>query len=219
MALTLAGTAFGALALLFDAGAKQVIMPFDALQGDPGERVQREERAANPQLAGHHGSFSAQLMTHNTRVAIFTLALGVTWGIGPALLLFYNGVLLGAVALDYVRAGYSMFLLGWLLPHGVVEIPAIVIAGQAGFVLAGALIGSGDRTPRRARLRQIGPAVVTLAAGAGLLLVWAGLVESFVSQFHQPVLPYSVKIGFGVVELLLLCAFLTLSGKGAGERP
>ena len=51
-------------------------------------------------------------------------------------MLFYNGVILGAVAVDYVRAGETKFLLGWLMPHGVIEIPAILIAGQAGFMLA-----------------------------------------------------------------------------------
>lgn len=217
VALTLAGSAFGGIATFFDPAAKEVLMPFDGLQGDPGERVHHDESAPNPALAGHRGTFSAQLMTHNTRVAIFTLALGITWGIGPALLLFYNGVILGSVALDYARAGYSVFLLGWLLPHGVIEIPAILIAGQAGFVLAGALIGRGDGKPRQARLREIGPSIVTLAAGAGVLLIWAGLVESFISQFHQPVIPYAAKIAFGLVELALLCAFLALAGRSQGE--
>ena len=71
-------------------------------------------------------------MTHNTQVSIFTLALGMTWGVGTIIMLFYNGVILGAVAVDYIHAGQTKFLLGWLMPHGVVEIPAILIAGQAG---------------------------------------------------------------------------------------
>ena len=44
--------------------------------------------------------------------------------------------ILGAVAVDYVADGQTRFLLGWLLPHGAIEIPAILIAGQAGLVLA-----------------------------------------------------------------------------------
>ena len=44
-------------------------------------------------------------MTHNTKVAILTLALGLTWGVGTLIMLFYNGVILGAVAVDYVMAG------------------------------------------------------------------------------------------------------------------
>ena len=40
------------------------------------------------------------------------------------------------------------------------------------------------------------------------MLVWAGFVESFLSQYHQPVIPYAVKIAFGGVELAVLIWFL-----------
>ncbi|HLX69563.1 MAG TPA: stage II sporulation protein M, partial [Verrucomicrobiae bacterium] len=157
--------------------------------------------------------FSAELMTHNTRVSIFTFALGMTWGVGTILMLFYNGVILGAVAVDYVRAGQTKFLLGWLMPHGVVEIPAILIAGQAGLVLALALIGWGKRTPLRKRLREVTADLTTLIFGVAVMLVWAGFIEAFLSQYHEPVIPYDFKIGFGLVELTLLWVFLSKSGK------
>ena len=52
-----------------------------------------------------------------------------------------------------------------------------------------------------------------LIAGAAALLVWAGIVEAFVSQYHQPVLPYSLKIAFGACELAALAAFLGWAGR------
>jgi len=151
-------------------------------------------------------------MTHNIKVSIFTLAMGMTWGAGTMILLFYNGIMIGAIAVDYVRAGQTKFLLGWLLPHGAVEIPAILIAGQAGLMLALALIGWGKRIPLRARFREISQDLVTLIFGVGLLLVWAGFVEAFLSQYHEPVIPYMAKIAFGIVELILLFLFLSRSG-------
>lgn len=217
VAVTLAGCAFGGLALALDPAAKPVLMPFPHLLQDPARRVADEEKATADRLAGHKASFSAFLMTHNTRVSIFTLALGMTWGVGTIVMLFYNGIMLGAVAVDYVRAGQAKFLLGWLLPHGVIEIPAILIAGQAGLMLALALIGWGKRIPLTARLRAISRDLVTLIFGVGLLLVWAGFVEAFLSQYHEPVMPYSVKIAFGLVELVLLVLFLTKSGAGNSE--
>ena len=152
-------------------------------------------------------------MTHNTKVAIFTLALGMTWGIGTLIMLFYNGVILGAVAVDYVMAGESTFLLGWLLPHGAIEIPAILLAGQAGIVLAGALIGWGKPIAFRMRLRKISNDLVTLICGVALMLIWAGIIEAFFSQYHEPVLPYAFKIAFGCVELLILALFLGRAGR------
>jgi uncharacterized membrane protein SpoIIM required for sporulation len=217
LAVTVAGCAFGGFGIALDPESRPVLMPFAHLQQDPSERVAEEEKAMHDRLAGEHASFSMFLMTHNTKVSIFTLALGMTWGVGTIVMLFYNGVILGAVSVDFIRAGQTKFLAGWLLPHGAVEIPSILIAGQAGLVLAVALIGWGRRTPLRARLREISQDLVTLIFGVAILLVWAGFVEAFLSQYHEPVIPYSGKIAFGVVELILLFLFLARSGsKNAG---
>jgi uncharacterized membrane protein SpoIIM required for sporulation len=217
VAITIAGCAFGGLAIAFDPDAKPVLMPFSHLLQDPAKRVAEEENASGDRLEGRKTSFSAQLMTHNTKVSIFTLALGMTWGIGTMIMLFYNGVILGAVAVDYIHAGETKFLLGWLMPHGVVEIPAILIAGQAGLMLAFALIGRGSRATLRTRLREISGDVSTLIFGVGLMLVWAGFIEAFLSQYHEPIIPYNVKIAFGCVELVLL--FLFLGKSGTDKKP
>jgi len=213
---TLAGAAFGAGAVLFDPDSKPVLLPFEHLLGNPADRVADEEIDGGERGA-MHATFSASLMTHNTRVAILTLALGITWGFGTLVIIFYNGVILGAVVADYIAAGQTTFLVGWLLPHGSVEIPAFLIAAQGGLVLGGALIGRGDRAPMAERLRAAGPDIATLIGGVAVLLVWAGIVESFLSQYHEPVLPYAVKITFGSVQLALLAAFLLLSGRRAGR--
>ena len=213
-AILSAGGVFGALAVALDSDAKPVLMPFSHLAGDPSERVGREEGAdGHRQLDGHMAQFSSYLMTHNTKVAIFAMALGMSWGLGTVLLVFYNGVILGAVIMDYILAGEGLFLAGWLLPHGVFEIPAILIGSQAGLVIASALIGRGRPISMRARLKAIRSDLVTLIGGGGLLLVWAGLVEAFISQYHAPLLPYELKIGFGILELLSLALFLGLAGR------
>lgn len=217
LAVTLAGCLFGAGALAVDPEAKSVLLPFEHLQGDPSKRVEREEEHG-PEAGAPHAAFSAFLMTHNIKVSIFAMALGLTWGIGTIAMLFFNGVILGAVALDYAAAGESAFLVGWLLPHGSIEIPAILLAGQAGLVLARGIVGWGRRRTIGARMREIGPDLCTLIGGLAVMLVWAGLIESFFSQVHEPTLPYELKIGFGVVELIALFAFLTFAGRGAERR-
>jgi uncharacterized membrane protein SpoIIM required for sporulation len=214
LAAMMVGFLLGGFVMIVEPGSKHVLMPFSHLLGDPSERVEREENTDIDRLARARAAFSSQLMTHNTRVAIFTLALGISFGIGTALMLFYNGIVLGAVTLDYVLAGESTFLMGWLLPHGTIEIPAILLAGQAGLVLAGALIGWQQSLSLRMRLRAVSGDLVTLMGGIALMLAWAGMIESFFSQYHEPALPYEVKITFGVVELVLLIVFLSRSGRG-----
>ncbi len=210
--ITLGGGLFGAGAVALDADSRAVLMPFEHLQIDPRKRVAEEEKATGDRLRQSKAAFSSYLMTHNTKVSIFAMALGMTYGVGTIILVFYNGIIIGAVAMDYILAGQAKFLAGWLLPHGSIEIPAILIAAQAGLVLGGALIGRGDRAALKTRLRNVGSDLVTLILGVACLLVWAGFVEAFFSQYHEPVLPYALKIGFGVLELVLLILFLARAG-------
>lgn len=219
LAVTLIGFAFGGAAVSLDPDAKPVLMPFSHLQGSPSERVAGEEKTVEDRLKDRKIAGAAWYMTHNTQVSIFTIALGVTFGIGTVIMLFYNGVILGAVALDYVLAGESTFLVAWLSPHGVVEIPAILLAGQAGLVLAGALLGWGRSVSLGTRLRNVSGDLTTLCFGVALLLAWAGLIEAFVSQYHEPVLPYQFKMGFALVEFFLLVLLLAKSGSADEASP
>ncbi len=211
--VTLIGAAFGGIAIAVDPEAKHAIMPFPHLLGDPSDRVAEEEAAMSDRLQGHKAGFAGQLMTHNTKVTLFALALGMTWGVGTIIVLFYNGVILGAVAVDYMLAGETSFLFGWLLPHGVIEIPAILVGAQAGLVLARAVVGRADGRALGVRLRAVVDDVATLAGAAALMLVWAGFVESYLSQYHEPAIPYWAKILFGCLEGALLVCYLGLAGR------
>jgi len=215
LAITVAGAIFGGFAVAYDPDAKSSVLPemFANHLGDPTERVSREEKNPDSPGAGRMSSFSAQLMVNNISVAIKAMAFGMTYGLGTIVILFYNGVILGVVAVDYVMAGQVKFLLAWLLPHGVIELPAVIMGGQAGLMLAHALIGRGQRNTIRTRLRLASADIVTLIFGIALLLVWAGLVEAFFSQYHEPVLPYSIKIAFGCVELVLFILYLSRAGR------
>jgi uncharacterized membrane protein SpoIIM required for sporulation len=211
--VTFAGCLTGAVLIALDPGSREVLMPYPHLSQPPGERVAEEESDLVDRLAGFKGRGTAFYVTHNTGVAILTMAAGVAWGIGSVLLLFGNGVLLGAVVTDYALSGQGRFVLGWLLPHGAVEIPAILVAGQAGLVIGAALLGARSRAPLRDRLRAVGPDLVTLIGGVAVLLAWAAVVEAFLSQYHEPVLPYAFKIALGAVEILVLAAWLGRSGR------
>ncbi|MCE9610210.1 MAG: stage II sporulation protein M [Chthoniobacter sp.] len=215
--ITIVGVLFGGFAVLLDDEAKEAIMPemFANHLGDPAQRVAEEESGKKNRVSEVHASFASHLMANNIGVSIKAVALGLTYGIGTIILLFYNGVIVGLIGLDYIRAGQGVFLAGWLLPHGVIEIPAILIAGQGGLLLGKALVGHGDRAPLTARLRALGPDLATLIGGVAVMLVWAGFVESFLSQYHQPVIPYAVKIAFGCVELAVLVWFLSSGRKNA----
>jgi uncharacterized membrane protein SpoIIM required for sporulation len=208
--ITLLGCAFGGLAVHYDPASIDVLLPADYLR-NPGERVHEEEqgKARHMDSAQIEAAFSGQLIRHNIEVALLAAALGVTFGIGTALLLFENGVLLGAVAVHYTQQGFGLFMSAWLLPHGVFEIPSILIAGQAGFYLARLLLHRRENRNLRESMREW----LVLVAGLAMMLVWAGIMEAFFSQHHAPVLPYGFKVAVGGAELVLLTAYLLLIGR------
>lgn len=221
-AIFAAGAAFGAAALIVDPAAREHLLPFDHLRVPPAERVEREQREMSAPAGGgerEYRTFAAWLWVNNVRVSLLVLALGMTFGVGTALVLAFNGALLGAVAADFVVAGQTRFLLGWLLPHGAVEIPAILAAGQAGLAMGGALLGVGTaaRRPLAERLAEVRNDLLSLIGGAAALLVWAAVVESFLSQHHEPRLPYGIKIAIGVLELGALGIYLWRAGRTPSE--
>lgn len=212
------GAAFGAAALKVNYQSKADFIPpqFSHLNEKPSKRVEREEKQDFDAFQGRH-AFSAQLMTHNTKVTIMTMVTGFLWGIFTFVLLFYNGTVIGVVIFDYVTDGQGTFLTAWLLPHGSFELPAIFIGGQTGLVIARAMFGWGTNLRLRERLRRIRGDLLTLIGGAALLLIWAGIIESFLSQYHDPRF-YPWKIGVGAVQLTGLILYLAFCGRKAPDK-
>ena len=206
--ITLLGCALGGLAVRYDPASVDVLLPANYLR-NPAQRVHDEEQGKNQDLHSRQSeaAFSAQLIRHNIEVAMLAAALGATFGIGTALLLFENGVLLGAVAVRYTQQEIGRA--SWLLPHGVFEIPSILIAGQAGFYLARVLLRRREDRDVRQSMREW----LVLIAGTAMMLVWAGVMEAFFSQHHEPVLPYGFKVAVGGAELALLTVYLLLIGR------
>ena len=157
--------------------------------------------------------FSSQVMTNNIQVSFLAAAGGILAGLGTAVILLVNGVHLGSVFALFDAQGAGALLWTFVLPHGVLEMTAIVISGAAGLLLAHAVIAPGRRTRGRA-LREDGRESLSLLAGAGLLLVVAGLVEGFVSPARIPAV---LKLVFAaVVAVLMLLYFLSGRGRPRG---
>jgi len=205
-ALILLGAALGAFVVASDDKALAVVIPDMHLDQTPGERVEGEH-ITGAHDAGHSAVFSSFLFTHNIQVTFLVFALGITFGIGTAGALFWNGIPLGALAAQYHRSGEALFFWAWILPHGVVELSVVMIAGAAGFVLARGLWFSGAWS-RQAALAREAKTAVRLVLGGMPMLVVAGLVEGTLSQMHAPLVPYWVKLTFAAGLFLAMLAYL-----------
>ena len=219
-ALLVGGATFGAAAAALDPAALGVVIPDQHQSTTPAERVADEEESGGLNDGGGAAQFSAFLFTHNIKVTFLVFALGITFGVGTVAMLFYNGVPLGALAMQYHLAGKGLFFWAWILPHGIPELTVVCIAGGAGLILARGMVLPGRRQRRDAMVFEARRAA-RLIVGGMPLLVLAGLIEGTISQMHEPTIPYVLKLVFAGVVGMGVYAYLILAGRGGitGDEP
>ena len=206
----LGGTLFGSIAILVDPANGERLIPAMFFSESPRERVEKierdEERIENVEQAL---LFGASLYTHNIKVSFLAFSLGALTIVLGLVILFYNGIILGAVGTLYVLDDVSVFFFAWVGPHGALELPAIVFGGAAGLLVGRAFLMPGNLT-RGASLRRVLPSVWRMMIGAALTLVLAGIIEGSFSQFSAKTVPYSVKIGLAAMLFVGLMTYLFL---------
>ena len=160
-------------------------------------------------------AFAAYLFGHNAGIGMLAFALGFLFGVPTLLLLFSNGLSLGAFAALYHSHGLSADLWGWLLIHGTTELLAIALAGAAGIRIGASLAFPGPHS-RLVALQQAGKSAAVVAVGCVLMFMVAALLEGFARQLINDILARYVIAG-GM--LALWCAYFCLSGRrGNGAR-
>jgi len=158
--------------------------------------------------------FAAQVQTNNIRVAFVAFAGGITGGVLTAAALAQNGANIGMAGGLFANAHKLPQFFGLILPHGLLELSSVVIAGAAGLQLAWALIAPGDRT-RAAALADEGRRSVVIVAGLILTFLVAGTIEGFVAG---SALPTAVRVGIGVVVEVAFILYVVVLGRAAAER-
>lgn len=202
------GAAVGFAAVIRDPAHARSLLPGEFFTESPKARVEQiesgDERVDTLRKASEFGAF---LYTHNIQVSFLTFAAGAITFAGALILLFYNGILLGAVAAQYLIDGAGTFFVAWVGPHGALEIPSIVFAGAAGLVAGKALLFPGDQG-RPAALRASFPAVFRMLCACAVLLVFAGLIEGSFSQMSARSVPYAAKIAVAGALFAAMIAWL-----------
>jgi len=120
------------------------------------------------------------IMTNNLSVSFATFAMGITAGIGTIWMMVTNGMLIGVIGAATWQAGMALQLWSFVAPHGVLELPAIFIAGGAGLEIARGMLFPGF-LPRRESLALAGGRAARLVLGIVPMLIIAGIIEGFVS--------------------------------------
>lgn len=174
-------------------------------------------RFGRDQGSGRKFVFASYLFTHNLRVGIMAMASGVLLGAPTALLMLFNGMLLGVFVAIHVRAGLDAEMWAWILPHGVTEIGAIILCGGTGFILGKAVLAPGLQT-RTDALRAAGREAGTTAMGAFFMLCFAAIIESFLRQSHLST-PARLWFAFGTAVFWTLFIVYGFIRERAAKRP
>jgi uncharacterized membrane protein SpoIIM required for sporulation len=154
-------------------------------------------------------SFTALVWTNNAIIAALCVATGIT-GLYPAQVLFENSLNVGVVgAVMHVQGADRVF---WtlILPHGLLELSCVFVAGAAGMRLFWAWLVPGNRTRARS-LAEEGRTTIVIVLALTIGLLVSGFIEGFVTGSSLD--PW-VKIGIGV----LACAAFWLVTFLAGRR-
>jgi uncharacterized membrane protein SpoIIM required for sporulation len=149
---------------------------------------------------------SSGIMTNNLTVSFSMFALGITGGLGTIYMLCVNGLLLGVIGAATAHAGMALQLWSFVAPHGVLELPAIFIAGGAGLEIARGLLFPGLLS-RRDSLEIAGSRAARLLLGTIPMLVVAGVIEGFFSPSGAPLV---MKFGLAAVLFAALLSYLFL---------
>lgn len=196
IALMMVGGLIGFFGLLQDPNLTEALIPETILQ-----HVVTPEERFDVGLADRP-IFGTIIMLNNIRVGVLAFALGVTLGIGTALILFYNGIILGAVAAQSVLNNTVYTFWAFILAHGALELMAIFLCGAAGFVMGWPIVAPGELSRKEAAVVGAQRAI-RLVLGSAPFFIVAAIIEGWVTPAVglSPEGKYAVGIGTGLAGL------------------
>ena len=158
--------------------------------------------------------FSTQVLINNIQVSFLAFVSGIAWSVPTIGILAFNGANVGQAAGLFHDAGEAGRFWGLILPHGLLEISAIVVAGGAGMKMGWALVAPGDRTRSQALAEEAGRAA-SIVIGLMVVFIIAGLIEGFVTPAP---LETWVRISIGVTAFTAFAAYVLALGPAASAQ-
>ena len=134
--------------------------------------------------SGSEGSMFFGITINNIMVSFRAFASGLLTSFATGLLLFCNGVMIGAFQTFFAQHGllWDSFLAVWL--HGTIEISAIIVAGAAGIAMGNGWLFPGTYG-RLYSFRRGAMKGLKIVIGTVPLFCVAGFIESFLTRHTE----------------------------------
>jgi uncharacterized membrane protein SpoIIM required for sporulation len=159
-------------------------------------------------------TFAARVFTNNAGVGALAWISGIVFGLSTLGILLLNGVNVGVAGGLFHAVGDPGTFWGLILPHGLLELTAVFVAGGAGLQLGWAAIAPGDRQ-RRSALAQEGRRSVVIVIGLVLVFLVAGVIEAFVTPAPWPTW---ARVGTGAAVWAAFLLWVWSAGRRAAAR-
>jgi uncharacterized membrane protein SpoIIM required for sporulation len=156
-------------------------------------------------------AFAARVFTNNAGVGAVAFGTGIALGIPTLLVLLLNGANVGVAAGLFHAAGDPGHFWGLILPHGLLELTAVFIAGGAGLRLGWSLVAPGELR-RRDALAEEGRRSVVIVLGLVVIFAIAGALEGYVTPAPWPTW---ARVGTGAAVWAAVCGWLVVAGRRA----
>ena len=165
------------------------------------ENIKNGDPVAVYKSGSNWGSFIG-ITLNNLFVGIKSFVYGVFGGLGTGMVLFYNGIMLGAFQYMFQAEGVLWESVRGIWIHGAMEIFAIVIEGAAGLMLGASILF--PKTFSRMASFKIG-----VKDGVKILISTfpftfsAGFLEGFITRYSN-IMPNWLSIGIIVTTLSII---------------
>jgi uncharacterized membrane protein SpoIIM required for sporulation len=209
----IAGVAAGCILISLGIGVWIAHDPKVAQSLVPASRVRMlcDSEFSNYYRSHPAGSFAAQVWTNNALVAAAAISFGAALGIPTAYVLVSNAVNVGVDGGYLATCGKSGEFWTLILPHGMLELTAVFIAGATGLRMGWKIIDPGPRR-RSEALAQEGRAAAAIAVGLVLVLAVSGIIEAFVTPSGLP--PWARLTIGALAEIGMLTVIVRLGRRG-----
>ncbi len=158
---------------------------------------------------------SIGIIFNNIIVSLVCVTGGLLLGLFTAYALWSNGWILGTIGAAVHIAGYDMAFWSHIVPHGIVEISIILLAGGAGLRIADKVFRPRGK-PRMEVVTQAAVINFKYMLAVVTLLIVCGFIEGFVSP---STLPEATRIAIGVIYATLFYTWLLAGGRSSRGRP
>ncbi|MCR5312765.1 MAG: stage II sporulation protein M [Bacteroidaceae bacterium] len=150
------------------------------------------------------GMMFLRITTNNIMVSFYAFVSGLFTCISTAMLLFYNGIMVGCFLTFFFQHELLVDSVLAIMLHGTLELSAIIIAGAAGLALGSGLLFPKTYS-RIESFRRGAKRGLMIVVGTVPIFIVAGFIESFLTRHTDA--PLFFRLGLIILSAVFIILY------------